>query len=177
MEKVAHDGQKTKCKVRLVARGFQESLKPQSDNPTAVKESFKLLTALYANFGFKLPSVDIYATFTKSKVLDREVFVEPPLDVKKQGIIWKLKKPLYGLDEASRKIWLRVKDVFLNKLALKTVEGVEAFYFRNIIGRFCQAVFTHVDDFEVAGTPEFVEEIISVVEIQLTVSKVEEDTF
>ena len=86
-------------------------------------------------------------------------------------------KPLYALDNASRKFLLWVKDVFLNKLALKTVEGVEAFYFRNIIGRFCQAVFTHVDDFEVAGTPEFVEEIISVVEIQLTVSKVEEDTF
>ena len=44
--------------------------------------------------------------------MDREVFVEPPSDVKKQGIIWKLMKPLYRLDDASRKFWLRVKDVF-----------------------------------------------------------------
>ena len=36
---------------------------------------------------------------------------------------------------------------------------------------------THVDNFEVAGTPEFLKEIISVVEDELTVSKVEEDTF
>ena len=85
--KEAHDGQKTKCKARLVARGFQESLKPQSDSPTAAKESFKLLTTLSANFGFKLASVDIRAAFLQSKVLDREFFIEPPSDVKKQGII------------------------------------------------------------------------------------------
>ena len=36
---------------------------------------------------------------------------------------------------------------------------------------------THVDEFEVARTPEFVKEIISVVEEELTVWKVEEDTF
>ena len=36
---------------------------------------------------------------------------------------------------------------------------------------------THVDNFEVAGTPEFLKEIISVVEDELTVLKVEEDTF
>ena len=65
----------------------------------AVKESFKLLMALAANFHFKLASVDIRAAFLQSKVLDREVFVEPPADIKKQGIVWKLNKPLYGLDE------------------------------------------------------------------------------
>ena len=87
----------------MVARGFQEALKPQSDSPTAGKESFKLLMALLANFHFKLVLVDIRAAFLQSKVLDRDIFVEPPTDIKKQGIIWKLKKPLYGLDDASRK--------------------------------------------------------------------------
>lgn len=58
-EKEAHDRQQTKCKARLVARGFQESFKLQSDSPTAVKESLKLLTALSSNSSFKLVSVDI----------------------------------------------------------------------------------------------------------------------
>ena len=70
--------------------------------------------ALSANFHFTLASVDIPAAFLQSKVLDRDVFVEPPLDIKKQGIIWKLNKSLYGLDDASRKFWLRVRYVFLN---------------------------------------------------------------
>ena len=47
--KEKHDGQKQQCKARFVARGFQESLKPQSDSPTASKDSFKLLMAVAAN--------------------------------------------------------------------------------------------------------------------------------
>ena len=32
--KEKHDGQNQKTKARLVAQGFQETLKPQSDSPT-----------------------------------------------------------------------------------------------------------------------------------------------
>ena len=49
-DKEQHDSQKTKVKALLVARGFKEALKPQSDSPTAAKESFKLLIALSAIF-------------------------------------------------------------------------------------------------------------------------------
>ena len=81
------------------------------------------------------------------------------------------------MDDAIQKFWLRVRDVFLNKLHLKTIEGDEAFYYRNLDGDFHGAVLTHVDDFEVTGTNDFVEEIIKVVEKELTISKVEEDKF
>ena len=69
-----------------------------------------------ANFGFKLATMEIHAAFLQSKILDRNVFVEPPSDDKKPGIISKLKKPLYRLDDTIRKFWLRIRDVFLNKL-------------------------------------------------------------
>ena len=36
--KEKHDGQKKNTKARRIARGFQETLKPQSDNPTVSKE-------------------------------------------------------------------------------------------------------------------------------------------
>ena len=42
-EKEKHDGQKQQTKARLVAHGFQETLKPQSDSPTVSKESLKPL--------------------------------------------------------------------------------------------------------------------------------------
>merc|ERR1712089_84979 len=102
-EKQKHDGQKQDYKARLVAQGFKEIDQPQSDSPTAAKESFKLLLALSANFGFKIVSMDIRAAFLQAKTLEREVFVRPPRDIEKPGIIWKLLKPLYGLDDASRK--------------------------------------------------------------------------
>ena len=176
-EKEQHDSQKQKCKARLVARGFQESLKPQSDSPTALKESFKLLMAISANFGFKLASVDIRAAFMQSKFLNRDVYVEPPADIKKPGILCKLMKPLYGLDATSRKFWLRVKDVFLNKLDFQTNDSDNALYYLNINGKLHGAVITHVNDFNLAGMKEFAKKVISVVKEELTVSKIEEDIF
>lgn len=93
----------------------------QSNSPTALKGSFKLLMAIAANLGFKLAFVDIRVVFLQSKDLDRDVFVKPPGDIKKPGWIWKLKKSLYGLDEASKKFWLEMKKVFLSELGLQTL--------------------------------------------------------
>ena len=69
-EKEKHDGQKLQTKARLVARGFQETMKPQSDSPMVSKESFKILMAISANSDFKLASVDIRAAFLQSRTLD-----------------------------------------------------------------------------------------------------------
>ena len=102
--------------------------------------------------------------------------MQPPADIKKPGIIWKLKKPLYGLDDASLKFWLRVKDV-LKRIGLKVLEGDEAFYYLHRNGELIGAVITHVDDFTLAGTEEFVREVIDTVSEELTVSKIERENF
>ena len=47
-KKERQDGQKEDIKARLVAQGFQESNKPQSDAPAAHHESFKLFLAVAA---------------------------------------------------------------------------------------------------------------------------------
>ena len=148
-KKEKHDGQKLQYKARLVARGFQECLKPQSDSPTAAKESVKLLMAVAANNGFKLASLDIRAAFLQSKTLDRDVFIKPPEDIKKPGVIWRLLKPLYRLDDVSRKFWLRVKEILVT-MGFKVMDGDEAFYFLHKDGRLQGAVLTHVDDFNLS---------------------------
>ena len=151
-------------------------MKPQSDSPTVSKESFKILMAISANENFKLASVDIRAAFLQSRTLDRDVFMLPPADIKKPGLIWRLKKPLYGLDDASRKFWLRVKEV-LKKMGLKVLEGDEAFYYLHKDGKLIGAVITHVDDFTLAGTEDFVNDVINTVAEELTVSKIERENF
>ena len=120
--KEAHDGQKTKVKARLVARGFQEEEQPLSDSPTVLRESNKLFTAVAANGGFHVVTVDIRAAFLRSKALNRDVYVVPPIDIAQQGILWKLKKPLYGLNDASRRFWLILKEFFKQE-NLKTLPG------------------------------------------------------
>ena len=91
--------------------------------------------------------------------------------------MWKLSKPLYGLDNASCKFWLHVKDVFLCELGLKTIHGDEAFYYFNVEGSLQGAILTHVDDFYIAGTPDFVKRVIDHIGRECTVSKIEEDCF
>ena len=124
------DGQKTIVKGRLVARGFQEKESPQSDSPTMLRESMKIFFAVAANEEFSLRSIDIKAAFLQAKDLDWKVYLEPPKDIKKEGKLWLLKKPLYGLNDASRKFWLKVKQVF-EDIGLKRLEGDEAFYFKH----------------------------------------------
>ena len=74
-KKESHDGQKTKVKSWLVARGFQEEKGSSlSDSPTVMRESNKLFTAIAANEGFSLMLIDIRVAFFQSKELKREVF-------------------------------------------------------------------------------------------------------
>ena len=175
-KKEKHDRQKQMYKARLVARGFQEKEQLQSDSPTVAKESFKMLMAIAANEGFKVVSMDIRAAFLQANKLDREVYMKPPEDILKSGKVWRLLKPLYGLDDASRKFWLKVKET-LTGLGLRTLPGDEALYFENDKGELKGAVLSHVDDFTVTGKDEFVKRVVKRVAEAFTVSKIEEDEF
>ena len=46
-----------------------------------------------ANEEFELRKIDIRAAFLQAKHLEREDFLKPPKDIKKEKIIWKLKSP------------------------------------------------------------------------------------
>ena len=153
----------------MVARGFQEKESPQSDSPTMLRESLKLFFAVAANEGFSLRSVDIRAAFLQAKNLDRKVFLLPPKDVKKDGKIWLLKKPLYGLNDVSRKFWLRVKSVF-KEIGLKRLEGDKAFYYKHDEkGNLEGIISTHVDDFNMAGGDNFIKMVMEKIKVTLDV--------
>ena len=112
----------------------------------------------------------------QSRTLDRDVFIEPPPDIKQQGIIWRLKKPLYGLDDALHKFRLRVKELLI-EIGLKVLEGDKAFYYLIRDGNLIGGVITHVDDFKLAGTDAFIKEVLETISRELTISKIERDNF
>ena len=88
-----------------------------------------------------------------------------------------MKKPLYGLNDASRKFWLRVKELFA-ALGLQRLEGDEAVYYRkDKDGELEGMVSTCVDDFDLAGTKSFVEKVTKEISDNLDVSKAEDDKF
>ena len=53
----------------------------------------------------------------------------PQKDVNKESVLWKLKMLLYGLNDAMRKFWLKVKEVF-SEIGLQRLKGVKAFYYK-----------------------------------------------
>ena len=56
------------------------------------------------------------------------------------------------------------------ELGLKVMDGNEAFYYLHKEGELKCAVQTHVDDFSLAGTADFLEKIIQRVSQILTIS-------
>ena len=53
-----HNGIKTKVKVRLVVRGFQEDREPRVYSPMLAKESLKVMIAIAANEGFQIHALE-----------------------------------------------------------------------------------------------------------------------
>jgi len=121
------DGQNN-YKGRLVAERFQEKEAPQSDSPTMLKESIKMFFPVAANEDFMSRKLDIRASFLQAKQLDKEVFLQPTKDIKRERYVWKLRKPLYGLNDASQKFWLRVKKIF-HEIGFRKIGWSEAVYY------------------------------------------------
>ena len=79
---------------------------------------------------FHLGAMDIRAAFVQVNNLDMDVFIVPLADIKKEGVLWKLIKPLYGQKDASRKFWQRMNFIF-KEVGLKTVAENKAFYYKH----------------------------------------------
>ena len=83
----------------------------------------------------------------------REVFVEPPPQRYKPGIIWKLKKPCYGLNDASRKWFMYFKNTLLQLKMVQSKREHCLFYFLKDDKLHGILIF-HVDDILSAESAE-----------------------
>ena len=92
-----------RVKARLVCRGFEENVDVQRDSPTCSKESLHILLALASTKGWRIKSADVKNAYLQGEKLEREVCMEPPIERKKENVIWKLQKSVYGMNDAGRK--------------------------------------------------------------------------
>ena len=72
------------------------------------------------------------------------------------------------MDDTSRKFWHIVKETLLD-LNLKVMDGDKAFYYLFEDSKLKGVVQTHVDDFELAGTQDFINMIIDGVSKKLKI--------
>ncbi len=105
-----------KIKARLVVQGNLDNgvQETPSDSPTVDRHSVKLVLSVAASSKWRVRTMDMSAAFLQGRKIDRIVHVEPPKEFKKVGQVWRLRKGLYGLREASR-LWFEELSTDLEK--------------------------------------------------------------
>jgi len=120
--------------------------------------------------------MDVSAAFLQGKKIDRLVHVEPPRECKKAGIVWRLRKGLYGLREASR-LWFEELSAYLEAKGGQKMLGDEAvfLFFRQdkLVGIVC----VHVDDIIATGDQQFHDEVVEEIKKRFKISKDQEGNF
>lgn len=148
-----------KFKARLVVRGFEEDEETAADSPTGESSSTRIVYALAAANGWIVETIDIKAAFLQSRKLDRVVFVKPPRNLKKVGLIWQLEKPAYGLADSSRN-WYNSLVSFFKSIGLTKCSIDQALFYHRDETKLNGLVLLHVDDFLTCGNAKFKKDII-----------------
>ena len=164
-------------RARLVARGFEEESTFQSDSPTVGKSAIRLFLAFVARTGWEIGTTDIKSAFLQGKELERDVYIRPPKEARIDGRVWKLRKCLYGLGDASRQFYLSVREEML-KLGCEQCEiEPSLFYKLSEKGKLEGILVSHIDDFLHAGTDVFKEKVMDPIRKRFLAGKVEEKDF
>ena len=117
-----------------------------------------MIIAIIAAEKWKCNSIDIKSAFLQGRPVDREILLKPPKEAIEEGL-WKLKTCIYGLIDASRCWYLRVKEelITLNVSVSKTDPAVFFWKYDQVL---CGVMTTHVDDFCWGGNKLFIENVI-----------------
>ena len=116
------------------------------------------MLSVLSSKSWKIHSLDIKSAFLQGKPLNRTVYLKPPKEANTSKA-WKLKQAVYGLSDAGRHWYDRVKIEFL-KLGL-TVSKLDKAVFIYIKDGVCQGIIiAHVDDFLFGGSLRFHSEIV-----------------
>ena len=177
-KKDAHKSGKGQYKARLVCLGNLDrkiNIKA-TDSPTVDRQTMRMVLSCIANLEWQLKSCDVSAAFLQGCDLEREVYMRPPKEFEKPGKIWKLKKPVYGLADAGR-LWYRKLRSRLIELGMKELTGDAACMMMHKNGRLIGVVCIHVDDLVYAGTPEFDSIVMEPLMKTFNISKVESREF
>lgn len=151
-----------KPKARLVARGFEETQinTIPKDSPTCSTESLRMILAIIAQRKWTTNTMDIKTAFLQGSELTRDIFIKPPIEAACKGKIWKLRKCVYGLADASLNWYNRVRDVMKQCGGEVSQVDPAVFYWKDKEGNIQGILACHVDDFLWTGSLDFQKSVI-----------------
>lgn len=178
-EKPSENPNQTVSKARLVVRGYEEEKNNTNlvtNSPTAEKRSMRALFNVAVHKNWWIRTLDVKSAFLHSKNIGRVIYIKPPKEVRKKGKLWLLKKPVYGLKDASRQWYHTLLEELLRLGCLQSRLDKAAFtWINNGISTGVNQI--HVDDMVYAGNKEFIDHVIGGVKNTFEISKEGSGTF
>ncbi len=148
------------CKARLVARGFEEEIQCwEKDAPTCNPETLKFCLTVINQKEWKCHTIDIQTAYLQGEQIKRVVYVKPPEEIE-NGVLWRLNKTIYGLQDAAKAWYNKVVKVVNEIGGEKCKLEPNIFYWKDKKGELIGVLCAHVDDFCYGGNKFFHESII-----------------
>jgi hypothetical protein len=147
------DGTFDKHKARLVACGFPRIKGidyQESFSPTPKPSSIKLFITNALNKNWKITQLDVKSAFLNG-VLEAPVYCVPKEEMNvNNGKVIRLKKALYGLQEAGRQWFQLYKNTLIN-IGFKQLEGEPCYFIKTENGDNLHIII-YIDDQLLAGS-------------------------
>ena len=163
-------------KARLVCGGFEETISIQSDSPTGSKETLHILLAIAAANSWDISSLDVKNAFLQGEKLNRRVYMGPPSEMKKPGKVWLILKSVYGMNDAGRRWYFRVKSC-LETLGCSQSKLDPCLFFLHRHGKVSGLLIIWVDDFFYSGDQYFKNEVIKRLETKFQIGRTMHNNF
>jgi Reverse transcriptase (RNA-dependent DNA polymerase) len=153
--KTTEDGSR-KYKARLVARGFEDRERDHvtRDSPTASTSSQRLVLQAFVERQWRPISWDFETAFLQGNLIQRDVFLFPPVGHAKTGIFWRLWKPVYGLVSAPKAWYDRLCEVVKSQGFTSDLSDEAIFRLCSREGSILGILAVHVDDTVGGGTED-----------------------
>ena len=164
-------------RARLVARGYEDNQEIQTDSPTVGKSTVCITMAMAAAEHWEIKTTDIKSAFLQGKDMDREVYLTPPKESNcDTGFLWKLKRCLYGLNDAARQFYKSVENFLIEKGCKKSSMDLALFLLMKD-DSLQGIIASHVDDFLHCGTQYFENNVMKKLRQHFQAGKVEGGQF
>ena len=121
----------SETRARLLARGFGEDSDIQRDSPTVSKSALQIFLAIAASKELSVKITDIKSAFLQGKSLEWDVFLQPHAKVGVPSTkIWKVKRCLYGLNDAARQFYQSVVEALAKLKCDQAKQDPALFHYR-----------------------------------------------
>ena len=147
-------------KCRLVAKGYEDLENVRKDSPCCSKDAIRITIFIIATKKWKLKSFDVKGAFLQGAPIEREIYVQPPKEAGTTNV-WRLKKTIYGLRDASRRWYVKIREELVKVGCQNSLDQGLFFYTENNMLQGIIALY--VDDLLTGGTALFYKKVMDTI--------------